>query len=113
MFIVHQSTFFINSLAHLNMDLFNSKQPYGDSTTAHDSLFCALLTWGEGYHNFHHEFPNDYRNAIKWYQYDPTKWVILILEALGFATDLNRLHEKVIEHSKISKEVKDHEARLA
>lgn len=34
----------------------------------------ALITLGEGYHNFHHEFPSDYRNAIQWYQYDPTKW---------------------------------------
>lgn len=31
---------------------------------------------GEGYHNFHHQFPMDYRNAIKWYQFDPTKWFI-------------------------------------
>jgi fatty-acid desaturase len=36
----------------------------------------ALLTNGEGYHSFHHRFPNDYRNGIQWYNWDPSKWVI-------------------------------------
>lgn len=43
---------------------------------------------GEGYHNFHHQFPMDYRNAYLWYQYDPTKWFIALCKGLGLASNL-------------------------
>ncbi|CAG8793251.1 12266_t:CDS:2, partial [Cetraspora pellucida] len=40
-------------------------------------------TWGDalggllyGYHNYHHEFPKDYRNGYRLFDYDPSKWVI-------------------------------------
>jgi fatty-acid desaturase len=46
---VHHSTFFINSLAHMW-----GKQPYSRKDTSQDSWWLALLTNGEGYHNFHH-----------------------------------------------------------
>ncbi len=36
----------------------------------------ALFTFGEGYHNYHHEFQHDYRNGVKPWQWDPTKWAI-------------------------------------
>ena len=78
MVFVHQSTFFVNSLAHSLGD-----RPFSDNHTSYDSVITALVTLGEGYHNFHHEFPDDYRNAIKWYQYDPTKWTIKALSYIG------------------------------
>lgn len=43
---------------------------------------------GEGYHNFHHQYPMDYRNAFLWYQYDPTKWFIAACHSLGLASQL-------------------------
>jgi stearoyl-CoA desaturase (delta-9 desaturase) len=49
--IVHHSTFLINSLCH-----FMGKQPYSLADSSRDSAFVALLTCGEGYHNFHHRF---------------------------------------------------------
>lgn len=72
------STFLVNSIAHT----FGS-QPYNVNNSARDSLFVAILTFGEGYHNFHHHFQSDYRCAIKWYQYDPTKWLINFMRSLG------------------------------
>lgn len=80
---VHHATFFVNSLAHYLGD-----QAYSDLHTAFDSWVTALLTLGEGYHNYHHEFPQDYRNGIRWFQYDPTKWTIELLYHLGLAYDL-------------------------
>lgn len=67
----HHSTFFINSLAHIW-----GTQPYTDKNTAKDNGILAVFTFGEGYHNYHHIFENDYRNGIYWWQYDPTKWLI-------------------------------------
>ncbi|KAE9393879.1 delta 9-fatty acid desaturase [Gymnopus androsaceus JB14] len=65
---VHHSTFCVNSLAH-----WLGETPFDDKHTPRDHMVTAFVTIGEGYHNFHHQFPMDYRNAIKWYQYDPTK----------------------------------------
>lgn len=90
--IVHHCTFFINSLAHIW-----GKQPYTNKNTAKDNGILALLTYGEGYHNFHHIFENDYRNGIKWWHYDPTKWLINILSVLGQAWDLKKVPQERIQ----------------
>ncbi len=64
-------------------------------------MITALVTLGEGYHNFHHEFPADYRNAIQWYQYDPTKWSIYLWKCLGLAWDLKTCRLNEIEKGRL------------
>jgi stearoyl-CoA desaturase (delta-9 desaturase) len=44
-------TFCVNSVAHYVGDFTFSDQP-----TPPDSFFTSFLTFGEDYHNFHHEF---------------------------------------------------------
>ena len=57
----------------------------------------AIVTLGEGYHNFHHEFQHDYRNGVKPWQIDPTKWLIWLLSKLGLARKLRRIpKEKIV-----------------
>lgn len=92
---VHHCTFFINSLAHTS--LFGATQQYSDRHSSRDSFVCALLTFGEGYHNYHHEFANDYRNGIRWYHYDPTKWTIRAASFVGLVRDLVRTPNEVVE----------------
>lgn len=93
---VHHCTFFINSLAHIW-----GSQPYSDQNTARDNAFLAFLTYGEGYHNFHHRFAGDYRNGLRWYHFDPTKWLIRFLSYLGWATGLKRIPEEEILKAKL------------
>ncbi|KAH7113387.1 hypothetical protein EDB81DRAFT_921885 [Dactylonectria macrodidyma] len=93
---VQQATFCVNSLAHWLGD-----QPFDDRNSPRDHLITALVTLGEGYHNFHHEFPSDYRNAIEWYQYDPTKWSIWIWKQLGLAYDLKQFRQNEIEKGRV------------
>jgi stearoyl-CoA desaturase (delta-9 desaturase) len=69
--VMLQATFSINSLAHL----VGSKR-YDGRSSARDSALTALVTFGEGYHSYHHRFPFDYRNGARWWQYDPSKWLI-------------------------------------
>jgi stearoyl-CoA desaturase (delta-9 desaturase) len=88
---VHHCTFFINSLCHIV-----GTRPYTDSNTARDSAIMAFFSYGEGYHNYHHYFPTDYRNGIKWYQFDPTKWLIKVLAVIGFAKNLKKVPERLI-----------------
>ena len=66
-----QATFCVNSLAHLV-----GRRSFDTRATARDSVVTALVTFGEGYHSFHHRFPFDYRNGVRWWQYDPSKWLI-------------------------------------
>lgn len=89
---LHHFTWFINSLAHTWGD-----KPFSQEQSAVNNFVIALLTFGEGYHNFHHTFANDYRNGIRWYHYDPTKWMIWILNKLGLASHLKSVDSAVIE----------------
>jgi len=86
------TTFFINSACHCM-----GRQPYSKRCSARDSFFLALFTLGEGYHNYHHEFQYDYRNGVKPWQWDPTKWLIWVLSKLGVTSHLRRVPtEKII-----------------
>lgn len=60
-------------------------QPFSDANSLVDSLnpLVALLTFGQALHNFHHEFPHDYRGSPSVWAYDPTKWAIWVLQRLG------------------------------
>ena len=75
--------------------------------------FLALFTYGEGYHNFHHIFASDYRNGIKWFHYDPTKWMIRSLAALGLASKLKRTPVERIEKAKAETLMSKTQTRLS
>ncbi len=104
---VHHMTFFINSLAHMK-----GTQDYSRSDTSRDSWWLALLTNGEGYHNFHHRFPSDYRNGIKWYQYDPTKWLIAGLNCFKLTDKLHRIPMHLILRARMEVDAIDAEKHL-
>ena len=89
---VQHCTFFINSACHTF-----GTQPYSERCSARDSTFMAFFTFGEGYHNYHHEFQHDYRNGVKNWQWDPTKWAIWLMQKCGLANNLRRVpSEKII-----------------
>ncbi len=89
--LTQQSTFLVNSLTHTL-----GRQTYSDKVSARDSLLVAFLTHGEGYHNFHHTFQIDYRNGIRWYHWDPTKWTIRLLWLAGLAQRLRKIPDTEI-----------------
>jgi stearoyl-CoA desaturase (delta-9 desaturase) len=78
-------TYLINSAAHIW-----GSRSYDPAQTARDNWFISLFTFGEGYHNYHHTFAWDYRNGIKWYHWDPTKWLIRLCSWLGLTSELRR-----------------------
>jgi len=83
--VSHHVTFFINSLAHMW-----GSRPYTEDNSARDNPVLAFFTYGEGYHNFHHIFAHDYRNGVRWWQWDPTKWLIAGLQWVGLTRRLKR-----------------------
>ena len=107
-FCVQQCTFFINSLCHTI-----GNQPYSTRCSARDSFIMSLFTFGEGYHNYHHEFQHDYRNGVKPWNWDPTKWAIWSLEKVGLASNLRRVPNSKILLAEITEARRKTEEELA
>ena len=99
--INHHVTFFINSLAHMW-----GKQPYTDENTARDQHFLALITYGEGYHNYHHMFQSDYRCGIRWWHLDINKWFISTCALLGLAKNRKRAPQFKVLRARINMDFK-------
>jgi stearoyl-CoA desaturase (delta-9 desaturase) len=89
------ATFSVNSVAHVLGD-----QPYSTKVSARDSVVTAIITLGEGYHNYHHVFAGDYRNGIRWFHFDPTKWFVWSCSKFRITWDLKRASVEAIERAK-------------
>jgi len=105
--VSHHFTFLINSVAHAF-----GRQPYTDENSARDNGWLAFLTYGEGYHNFHHQFAHDYRNGIRWWQWDPSKWIICALSWLGVTRRLKRTPDVAIQRARLAMQFRRVQARL-
>ena len=101
MAMIHHCTWFINSLCHT----YGSKT-FARELSAVDNAVMAVLTFGEGYHNYHHAFAGDYRNGIRWYHFDPSKWTIWLASKLGLVKGLRIVNELSIQKSLVSKDKK-------
>ncbi|MBL9155447.1 MAG: fatty acid desaturase [Verrucomicrobiales bacterium] len=105
---VQHCTFLINSLCHTM-----GRRPYDSRTSARDSFLMAIFTFGEGYHNYHHSFQHDYRNGVKVWQWDPTKWAIWIFSKLGLASELRRVPDEKILLAELRETQRQAELKLA
>lgn len=104
---VNHMTFFINSWSHTW-----GRRTYSSRCSARDSALLAWLTFGEGYHNFHHAFQHDYRNGVKPWQFDPTKWCIWLLHKTGLVRQLRRVPEESILLAEIAERQRQFSAQL-
>jgi len=104
----HHVTFFINSLAHMW-----GSRPYTEDNTARDNPVLAVITYGEGYHNYHHIFAHDYRNGVRWWQWDPTKWLIAGLQCVGLTRRLKRTPDFQIQRALLAMQFKRAQEKLA
>jgi stearoyl-CoA desaturase (delta-9 desaturase) len=97
MVLNHHFTFFINSIAHIW-----GRRTYSENNTARDNGLIAYVTYGEGFHNFHHRFQYDYRNGVRWWHFDPTKWLIKTCSWLGLTWDLKQTSKFQIEKARLA-----------
>jgi stearoyl-CoA desaturase (delta-9 desaturase) len=105
--MTHHTTFLINSVAHR----FGSR-PYTDANTARDNWLLAPITYGEGYHNFHHQWQWDYRNGALWYQWDTTKWLLNVLGWMGLVGEFRRVPAEAMIRARLRMEEKRLHERL-
>jgi stearoyl-CoA desaturase (Delta-9 desaturase) len=83
MFLLHHATFSINSLCH-----FFGRRSYVTGDQSRNLLWLALPTLGEAWHNNHHAFPTSARHGLRWWQLDPSAWLIAGLERAGLVWDV-------------------------
>ncbi len=78
------ATFSINSLAHVL-----GRRRYVTGDESRNNWLLALLTLGEGWHNNHHAYQASVRQGFRWWEYDPTYYVLRGLSWLGIVWDLH------------------------
>jgi stearoyl-CoA desaturase (delta-9 desaturase) len=106
--VIHHTTFFVNSLAH-----YIGKPEFNAESSARDNWLVALVTLGEGYHSFHHRFPADFRNGIRWFHWDPAKWFIGGLRSVGLASELLTTPLPQIEQARMRAALRVVEPKIA
>jgi len=91
--LVYHGTFSINSLAHVH----GSKR-YVTGDDSRNSWLLALITMGEGWHNNHHAYQSSVRQGFRWWEVDPTFYVLKGLARLGLVWDLKTPPEPVLRN---------------
>jgi stearoyl-CoA desaturase (delta-9 desaturase) len=90
---VYHGTFSINSLAHLV-----GKRRYITGDDSRNNWLLAIITMGEGWHNNHHAFQSSARQGFRWWEYDPTFYLLTLLERLGLVWNLKRPTAEVMQN---------------
>jgi stearoyl-CoA desaturase (delta-9 desaturase) len=85
-FLLHHATFSINSLCH-----FFGRRRYETGDESRNLSWLALPTLGEAWHNNHHAFPTSALHGLRWWQLDPSAWVIAGLERMRLVRDVRRV----------------------
>ncbi len=85
-FLVHHITWSINSICHF----FGSRRFDTDDEST-NVFWLALPSLGEAWHHNHHAFPQSAFHGLRWYELDPSGWLILGLAKIGLAWDVVRV----------------------
>jgi stearoyl-CoA desaturase (delta-9 desaturase) len=91
--LVYHATFCINSLAHVR-----GRKRYVTGDDSRNNWFLAIFTMGEGWHNNHHAYQSSVRQGFKWWEYDPTYYLLKALSWLGIVWDLKQPPEQVLRN---------------
>ncbi len=91
--LLYHATFSINSLAHVH-----GSTRYVTGDDSRNNGFLALLTMGEGWHNNHHAWQSSVRQGFRWWEIDPTWYLLVALSRLGVVSDLKTPPEPVLRN---------------
>jgi stearoyl-CoA desaturase (delta-9 desaturase) len=94
--LLWHGTFIVNSLAHVF-----GRRRFATPDTSRNSLFIALVTGGEGWHNNHHYLPASARQGLMWWEIDTTWYVLRALAALHIVSDVKRPPARLLTQSRL------------
>jgi len=81
--LLWHGSFSINSLSHM----FGSRR-YATTDNSRNSALLAVITLGEGWHNNHHHYQRSTRQGFYWWEFDPTYYVLALMQVVGLVSDL-------------------------
>ena len=81
--VVWHITWSVNSVSHIW-----GHRRYDTADNSRNNPWVGVLAHGEGWHNNHHADPRSARHGHKWWEFDPSWWVILLLGWVGLAADI-------------------------
>jgi len=93
--VLYHGTFFINSLAHVH-----GNQRYVTGDTSRNNWWLAIITLGEGWHNNHHAYQRSTRQGFRWYEFDPTYYVLKVCSWFGLVWDLGEPPREVVRNER-------------
>ncbi len=91
--VVYHATFCINSLAHVH----GSKR-YVTGDDSRNNWLLAFFTMGEGWHNNHHAYQASVRQGFRWWEIDPTFYILKVLSCVGVVWDFKSPPEAVLRN---------------
>jgi stearoyl-CoA desaturase (Delta-9 desaturase) len=91
--LVYHATFCINSLAHVS-----GSTRYVTGDDSRNNWLLAVFTMGEGWHNNHHAFQSSVRQGFRWWEYDPTYYLLRALSWTGLVWELRTPPEQVLRN---------------
>jgi stearoyl-CoA desaturase (delta-9 desaturase) len=108
--LVYHATFCINSLAHVC-----GRTRYVTGDDSRNNWLLAIFTMGEGWHNNHHAYQSSARQGFRWWEIDPTFYVLKALSRLGVIWDVKTPPDSVVrnEHRLGSRVINRAAAQLA
>jgi len=90
---VYHATFCINSLAHVA-----GRRRYVTGDDSRNNWLLAIFTMGEGWHNNHHAFQSSVRQGFRWWEFDPTFYLLKLLAFTGLIWNLKSPPVEVLEN---------------
>lgn len=84
------ATVSINSLAHVW-----GTRRFETPDNSRNNFWLALITFGEGWHNNHHRWPQSARQGFRWYEIDLTFYGLWLMEKVGIIHDLKPIPESI------------------
>jgi stearoyl-CoA desaturase (delta-9 desaturase) len=95
--LLWHGTFLVNSMAHIV-----GRRRYATADTSRNSMVVALVTGGEGWHNNHHYLPSSVRQGFRWWEVDPTWYVLKALAAVHLVHGLKNPPARLLDQARIS-----------
>jgi stearoyl-CoA desaturase (Delta-9 desaturase) len=91
--LVYHATFCINSFAHVQ-----GRKRYVTGDDSRNNWLLAVFTMGEGWHNNHHAYQSSVRQGFKWWEIDPTFYILRALSWVGLVWDLKTPPSQVLRN---------------
>ncbi|NKB71039.1 MAG: acyl-CoA desaturase [Candidatus Latescibacteria bacterium] len=97
-FLLSNATYCINSLMH-----YWGRQQYYTGDESKNHWLLALITLGEGWHNNHHRYQAAARNGFFWYEFDPTYYMLRLLNLVGLVKGLTPVPSKILQEGRLNR----------